>query len=207
MNFQAIDQANGNNVTIWATMTEHLGVTQKDGKLKLKCKLKDDNGVTHNAHIHKGNGELPGTEHLEKRMEFSLSTFQGTYNGQPYTGYSGFWSHGAATSAPQNTQQAPSPPAQGTNYHQPAPQVRIEPDWDAIAEGKVRHGILCAMLQGGISVDYSEVLRHTVFVMTGIDPDSVPSPDSSIQEPKYQANPNWIGDSPEPPPDDSQIPF
>lgn len=121
MNFQEIDSANGNNVAIWATMTEHLGVTQKDGKLKLKCKLKDDNGITHNVHIHKGNGELPGTEHLEKRMEFNLNTFQGNYQGQPYTGYSGFWNDSAQVT-PQNAQQAPSQAAQSTNYQLPAPQ-------------------------------------------------------------------------------------
>ena len=89
--------------------------------------------------------------------------------------------------APQNPQQAPSQPAQGTNYQQPATQGKKEPDWDAIAEGKVRHGILCAMLQGGISVDYPEVLRHTVFVMTGIDPDSVPDPHPSIQNNPIEA--------------------
>jgi len=55
-------------------------------------------------------------------------------------------------------------------------------DWDAIAKGKVRCNVLCAMLQGGISVDYPEVLRHTTFIMTGIDPDSAPDPDPSIQE-------------------------
>lgn len=108
----------------------------------------------------------------------------------------------------QNTQQAPSQPTQATNkpynaLHSPQPysQGKKEPDWDAITEGKVRHGILCAMLQGGVSVDYPEVLRHTVFVMTGKDPNSIPEPDPSIQN-----NPDYVGDEP-PPPTDDNIPF
>ena len=43
------------------------------------------------------------------------------------------------------------------------------------------------MLQGGISVDYPEVLRHTVFVMTGIDPSKIPDPDPSIQNEPIKA--------------------
>jgi len=85
--------------------------------------------------------------------------------------------------APQNSPQMPQNAPQSTNYQQPTPQQgKREPDWDAIAQGKVRCNVLCAMLQGGITVDYTEVLRHTNFIMTGKDPDNYPDPDQSITE-------------------------
>ena len=88
------------------------------------------------------------------------------------------------TNTQQNNQQAPSQPAQATNYQPPAPQ---EPDWDAIAEGKVRCNVLCAMLQGGITVDYPEVLEHTAFIMSGIDTRKISNPDPSIQNEPIEA--------------------
>lgn len=202
MNFQAVQQANGQNVTMFGTFNEIGGVSLTQNKKQVcKCQLIDDNGEKHLVRLY---GTMPGPALLGQRQQFTLSTYSGkTQQGQPYTGYSGFWNDKAQV-APQNTQQAPPQPAQGTNYQPPAPQGKKEPDWDAIdaiAEGKVRHGILCAMLQGGFSVDYLEVLRHTVFVMTGIDPDSVPNPDPSITN-----NPNYVGDDP-PPTGDDNIPF
>ena len=195
MNFQAIDQASGKNVKIWATLFvwESIAFTPNQAKY-LSCKLRDDDGVEHKCRIYEGKGSLPGQENLNKRLEFSLSCYQGTtQQNQPYTGYSGFWSHGATTSAPQNTQQAPSQPAQATNYQPPAQiQVKKEPDWDAIAEEKVRCNVLCAMLQGGITVDYPEVLEHTAFIMSGIDTRKIPEPDQSIQN-----NPDYVGDGQE----------
>ena len=167
MNFQAVDSANGNNIKIWATMTEHLGVTQKDGKLKLKCKLRDDDGVTHNAHIHKGKGELPGVEHLNQRMEFNLSTFQGTYQDAIYTGYSGFWSHG--TTAPQSAQQASPQPAQRTN----APQT-------GSIDVELRKSVVCAYIAAGAAgaqMLVEEIEYWMEYIKTGIDkslPDNRP---------------------------------
>lgn len=195
-NFNSVDQANGNNVAIWATMTEHLGVTQKDGKLKLKCKLKDDNGVTHNVHIHKGNGELPGTEHLEKRMEFNLNTFQGNYKGQPYTGYSGFWSHGATASASQNQQQGTQPPAQPTNYKQPAPQGMSQQDAASFAINAA------AKIFGEAprEMPANEAAKLLIQI-------AEPIKKWILNEPlQYQANPDYVGDDP-PKPKDDDIPF
>ncbi len=39
--------------------------------------------------------------------------------------------NGSVAKQLQNQQQAPSPPAQATNYQSPAPQGKKEPDWDA----------------------------------------------------------------------------
>jgi len=197
MNFQAVEQANGNKVTIFGTFTEIGGVQYTpQQKAKAICKIRDTTGIEHKVHIYQGIGELPTPQNLNQRCQFTISTFQGNYKGQPYIGYSGFWNSNAQV-APHNTQQAP----QATNSPQSAPQGKKDPDWDAIAEGKVRHGILCAMLSGGISVDYEEVLRHTTFVMTGKNHDAYPDPDPSIQN-----NPDYVGDNPRPPADED-IPF
>jgi len=157
VNFQAVDQANGKNVTIWATLTEHLGVTQKDGKLKLKCKLKDDDGVLHSVHVHKGNGELPSVEHLNQRMEFNLSTFQGKYDNKPYTGYSGFWSHGA-TKGSQSTPQKPPQPAQRPN----APKQGSN-------DVEIRKSVVCAYLCTGTKPLVENIEYWIKYIKTGID--------------------------------------
>ena len=155
-------------------------VTQPDWLEHLKKHLIDDDGVEHKCRIYEGKGSLPGQEYLNKRLEFSIGSYQGTYQGQPYTSYSGFWSHGAVN-APQNQQQAPRQGTPATNYQRPVPQGKKEPNWDAIAKGKVRCAVLCGMLQGGIQVDYTEVLVYTRFIMTGIDP-NIPDPHPDIQE-------------------------
>jgi len=102
------------------------------------------------------------------------------YNSNRYLDYVAVKeSQQAFQNAPQTPQNAP----QSTNN-------KKDVDWDAIAKGKVRCQVLCAMLQGGISVDYPEVLRHTDFIMLGIDPDSVPNPHPDITENQYGYNPN-----------------
>jgi len=194
MSFQAVDQANGNNIKIWATMTEHLGVTQKDGKFKLKCKLQDDDGVTHNAHIHKGNGELPSVEHLNQRMEFNLRTFQGIRQGQPYTGYSGFWSHGA-TNTSQNTQQAPSQPAQPTNPQQPTPQGMSQQDAASFAINAA------ARIFGEAPKEMPANKAANLLIQI-----AEPIKEWILGKPQYKANPDYVGDDP-PKPKDDDIPF
>jgi hypothetical protein len=81
-------------------------------KPKAVCKIRDDMGAEHKVHIHQGKGYLPGPTQLNQRCQFSLSTFQGNYQGKPYTGYSGFWNQNAQVQ-PQAPQQ-PQQPAQGT---------------------------------------------------------------------------------------------
>ncbi|MCK5016922.1 MAG: hypothetical protein KAS32_07600 [Candidatus Peribacteraceae bacterium] len=75
-------------------------------------------------------------------------------------------------STPQNPQQAPSRPAQGTNYQQPAPQGKKEPNWDAIARGKVRNSVVCAFI--GAPIDAMPSIKDMEYwvdyIMTGIDP-------------------------------------
>ena len=115
MNFQAVEQANGNKVTIFGTFTEIGGVQYtSQQKAKAICKVRDTTGVEHKVHIYQGTGQLPAPENLNQRHQFTLSTFQGTYENNPYTGYSGFWNNKARVNqnTPQNSPQSPKPQQQ-----------------------------------------------------------------------------------------------
>jgi len=127
MNFQAVESGRGNKVTMFGVFMEIGGVQYTpQQKAKSICKIADDNGVSHNVHIYQGTGQLPQPAQLQQRHSFSLSTFEGNYQGKPYTGYSGFWQDNAQTrqQAPPQAPQAPQQPAGATN----APK---EVDWDA----------------------------------------------------------------------------
>lgn len=119
MNFHAVDANNGNLVDMFGTFMVIGGVQYTPNqKAKAICKIADDNGVSHNVHIHQGNGELPTTSCLQQRHAFSISTFQGNYQNKPYTGYSGFWNNKAKVQ-----QQAPSQPPQGPQQAAQVPQA------------------------------------------------------------------------------------
>ncbi|MCK9370380.1 hypothetical protein M0R04_10770 [Candidatus Dojkabacteria bacterium] len=61
------------------------------------------------------------------------------------------------------------------NSQQATPQPQYvkqqdKPDWEAISRGKVRHGIVCAMLQNGKSYDdiATQLLRFEQLIMNGV---------------------------------------
>jgi len=158
MNFQAVEQANGKNVTIWATMASWEGIAFSTNQAKyLSCKLTDDNGIEHKCRIYEGKGTLPGQEYLEKRMEFSLKCYQGNYQGKPYTGYSGFWSHGA-TKGSQNTPQAPQNAPQSTN----APKRGNN-------DVEIRKWVTCALLTWEKTPLVEDIEYWIKYIKTGVD--------------------------------------
>lgn len=131
MNFGVVEQNNGNLVSMLGVLTEVGGTTlTTQGKPKAICKIQDDTGVSHNVHIHQGKGLLPTTALLNRKCQFSISTFQGNHQGQSYTGYSGFWNDRAQVgqqSVPQTLQQGPS---QATE--RPKETEKVSQDvWDA----------------------------------------------------------------------------
>ena len=68
----------------------------------------------------------------------------------------------------QRPQQQPRPqPRQNPPTASPQATGKHEPNWDAIAQGKVRHGLVCAYLNGGKEPDYAKILKHFEFIMTG----------------------------------------
>lgn len=202
MNFQAVAQANGNKITMFGIFI-NIGGTQFTPQQKAKsiCKIRDDTGAEKNVHIYQGTGQLPQPQELNHRHQFTLSSFQGNYQGKPYVGYSGFWNSNAQTNqnTPSQPQQAPSQPAQATNYQQPAPTQGKQRDYDAENRGKVRtQFIKAAIISGDLRCrSFADVLTLTEFAMTGID--------LNVQQ-QTNANPEYVGDDP-PPPTNDDIPF
>lgn len=140
MNFQAVEQANGNSVTMFGVFTEVGGVSYtQNQKAKSVCKITDDMGISHRVHIYQGKGQLPTPQQAGQRWQFNLSTFQGTSPGGSYTGYSGFWISSAQVNQPQ--QNAPQNIPQGGQWTPPkgrqaTPQATgatkaKDVDWDA----------------------------------------------------------------------------
>lgn len=161
MNFNAVDQANGKNIKIWATLFVWEGISFTTNQAKyLSCKLRDDDGVEHKCRIYEGKGSLPGSEHLEERMEFSIGSYQGTYQGSQYTGYSGFWSHGATTSAPQDSPSTPQNAPQSTNAPQTGNNIEI------------RKSVVCAYIAAGAAgaqMLVEEIEYWMEYIKTGVD--------------------------------------
>jgi hypothetical protein len=124
MNFQRVEAANGQLETMKGLLVEVGGVTlNSKQKQQCKCKVQDEAGVKHNVTFHAGNKGCPNPNDLNQWGIMSLSTFQGNYQGKPYTGYSGFW-NGVAAGQPQTTPQTATAAA-------PPQQPKKEPDWDA----------------------------------------------------------------------------
>lgn len=163
MNFQAVEQANGNDVTINAIATA-LGATEyttQKGTPFMKCKLTDANGRMEDVTIWQGKGHpIPGSMQGQT-LSFNLNC---KVNGK-YTNYGGFWNAAAQTQpiqpqAQPQGQQAPQQPAQRPNV----------PQKDDRAEGMVRHGVVCAYISAGVEPEVPQVQYWTEFIMTGQTP-------------------------------------
>lgn len=78
------------------------------------------------------------------------------------------------------SQTAQAPPVAPQNAPQPAQATNSTPDWDAIAEGKVRHGVVCAFIVAGhAEVDISAVDYWVRYIIDGTV--NAPEPESSGQ--------------------------
>ncbi len=222
MNFAQVKQANvppttGNNITMFGIFNEVGGVAlTQNQKQVCKCQITDDSGEKHLVRIY---GTMPTPALLNMRQEFSLSSYQGkNQQGQPYTGYSGFWNDRAmvnqvpanAPPAPYATPQAPQQPAQPPNVPQAPqappsrPQALNMPDTYAYpvtpetARRMARTAFITASLGNGQTPLYSYITELVEYSYTGIEPHNPPA--------QGQANPDYVGDDP-PPPEDDSIPF
>lgn len=197
MNFVAIKQANGNNIAIFATFNEVGGVSlTANQKQVCKCQLTDDNGEKHLVRLY---GTMPTPALLNMRQEFSLSSYQGkNQQGQPYTGFSGFWNDRAqvnqvpanAPQAPhtipqatQNRPQQPNVPQQGMNM----PDTYAYPVTPETARRMARTAFITAILQNNQDPLLSYVTGLVEYSYTGIEPSKVPDPHPSIQNEPIQA--------------------
>ena len=187
MNWQTVEQANGQNAQMNGTITEFCGegINEKSGKPWKKVKVTDGNKI-HNVTLR--GDTLPGPDALDKPSSFTLATYQGTYQNKQYTGYSGFW-NGLAQGQP-----APQGFSQSA---QKLGNKKQEPDWDKIAEGKVRCNVVCSGIQSGqlecktpAAVDYwtDFVMRHEE-----IQPESPDGPDYLPEDTTdYSQEPDWM---------------
>ena len=221
MNFQTVKQANGNNVTLFATFNEVGGVSlTQNQKQVCKCRLIDDNREKHLVRLY---GTMPTPALLNMRQEFSLSSYQGkNQQGQPYTGFSGFWNDRAmvnqvpanappapytappapqappapynAPQTPQLAPQQPNVPQQGMNM----PDTYAYPVTPETARRMARTAFITAMLQNGQSPLLSYVTELVEYSYTGIEP--------NVQQQEGNVNPDYVGDKP-PPTVDDDIPF
>ncbi len=204
MNFATIrtiiDQKadNGYAVTMpmWGTITEFKGEgLSSSNKPWKKVVIQDDNGEKHNVTLR---GTLPGPQVMNQRCQFDLSAYAGQLSdGQSYTGYSGFWKHGAQ--AGQQGQQAPPQARQAPNVPTPAPQRPQNTTVDH--ERRVKNRGICLSyalehLTIPLQDAYAAALEMAEFIETGIiprpkprttasdeyDASNVPGPDPNIQE-------------------------
>ena len=209
MNFIAVKQANGQNVTMLATFNEIGGVSlNQNQKPVCKCQITDDNGEKHLVRLY--NQNMPTTALLNMRQQFTLSSYQGqTQKSQPYTGYSGFWDDRAmvnqvpdnAPPAPHTIPQTPQSRPQSTNVPQQGmklPDTYAYPVTPETQGRMARSVVIEAMLRSGRKPLLSYAAELADFITTGIDPAKAKA--------QYQTNPNYVGDDP-PPPQDSEIPF
>ena len=221
LNFQQVKQVNGQNVTLFATFNDVGGVSLTQNQKQVsKCHLTDDSGEKHLVRLY---GTMPTPALINMRQEFSLSSYQGkNQQGQPYTGFSGFWNDRAmvnqvpanappapyaappspqapynAPQAPQNRPQQPNVPQQGMNM----PDTYAYPVTPETARRMARTAFMAAMLQNGQSPLYSYVTELVEYSYTGIEP-SIVNP----QEDNANSGVEVCGDCGQPRPCDC-IPF
>ena len=201
MNFQAVKEANGQNVTMFGTFNEIGGVTltQKNQKQVCKCQITDDNGEKHLIRIY--NQNMPTTALLNMRQQFTLSSYQGqNQQGQPYTGFSGFWDDRAMVdqvvppnapqaphTIPQTPPQQPNVPPQAPRQDMKTPDTYAYPVTPETARRMARTAFIAAMLQNKQTPLYSYVTELVEYSYTGIEPSKAPDLDPSIQNSPVKA--------------------
>ncbi|KKN75906.1 hypothetical protein LCGC14_0376140 [marine sediment metagenome] len=160
MNFNAVRQANGANLTISAIADRIDGTSFiPSGTPKQDCKFTDSKGEQQSVTIWQGNGQpIP-----EGKVGQTLSINISCKTKGNRTNYGGFWN--ATAQVAQLSSQPASQGAQNAAGSQ-------KPDWDAIAEGKVRHGLVCAAIESNqlVCKDVSDLDYWKKYVMTGTVP-------------------------------------
>ena len=199
MNFQAVREANGNNVVINAIATLIDGTTYTQaGKPKQYCKFTDANGEQQGVSIYQGTGQPIPPEKQGITLSINISAKTSPQGNKLY--YGGFWNSNAqvkpiSVQTPQQPRQAPQQAAQQPN----APQN----DRNISIEREVAFKAACEYC-GRMAIPKEQLIKVAkaghYFIATGNDINDIPNPDPSI------TNPNYVGDNP-PPPTGDGIPF
>lgn len=82
-----------------------------------------------------------------------------------------------STNAPQDSPQGSQQPHRTTKAPQSDPET----------EGKVRHGLVCACIQGGMKLSIKELEGWKKYIMTGQPPDSYEGVDPAYEEARASA--------------------
>jgi hypothetical protein len=174
MNFQAVRNGNEQNIAMSGILASLDGITYTtNGAPKQRCKITDANQEAQFVTIYQGNGLPIPDNKISQTLSFNISYKM--VHGKGY--YGGFWNSTAQVAPLSQT-----PPSQPPQVSQNAPQAANgrnksngQPDWDAIAEGKVRHGIVIAGIESGqIALGpknlIGDILYWQEFIMTGKAP-------------------------------------
>jgi len=224
MNFQAVQQANGQMVTMFGTIVEFKGegVNPKSQKPYKKVAITDDSGVKHNVTLR---GNLPDPSLLNQRAQFSLDSYQGNYQGQPYTGYSGFWNNQAQVAPQGQTSGAAQDSLTYTPVNQPSQQQPVQQapvqqqaytppvkpvsrDYDKENRGKCRFGFYQAAITMGMTPVQLVADMPTLNAIEKLVDFSMEGFDVPVNLPSDSGPPPAEGEAQSPAcDDDSEIPF
>ena len=164
MNFKAVREANGDNLIMSAIANRIDGITHiPSGTPKQDCKFTDASGEQQSVTIWQGNGQPLPEDKVGQTLSISISC---KTKGNR-TNYGGFWNSTAQVAPLSILPTQGSQNAAGSD----------KPDWDAIAEGKVRHGLVCAGIASSqlICTDIYALERWKAYIMTGkgVQPEDV----------------------------------
>jgi len=208
MNFATIaqlkNQKDTNNYPVrlqmFATINEIGGIqANQKGTTFCKVKLTDDNGEKHSVTLY---NTVPPMNLVNTRQIFALSSFTGTYNGQPYTGFSGFWQDG---NQQQGRQQAPQQ-AQQPRHQAPAGKAPPASSRDSSIERQCAWKTAGTVAASRPQFTFEDAIKWAqgglYFIETGGDLTKMPpwneqEPQGTIQ----QEEPNG------PPPTNDDVPF
>ncbi|KKN22340.1 hypothetical protein LCGC14_0916060 [marine sediment metagenome] len=137
---------------------------------KQKVVLKDDTQASTEITVQTKFADGLMTENMiGTTARWRCKWFGSQYQGNQIVGYTLDKMPQASTSqpAPPQAPQAPPTSPQQTNARN---KPNGQPDWDAIAEGKVRHGVVCACLQSGKEPDIGACDYWVRYIIDGKAP-------------------------------------
>ena len=137
MNFQTVRQFKGQKDDKgYPSKVDMIGIFTEVGggaytpnqKLFCDCQVRDMAGEKHKVRLYVKESIPPGLQNME--CSFSISAYDGEYQGKPYVGYSGFWND-KVVPRPQGSHQGPQTPPQGIK---PPPGIDVQSQIIEMAE-------------------------------------------------------------------------
>lgn len=121
MNFETIYNTRGQKVPMFGTLKELKGGGMTaNNKPFAKVSITDDTGKTSNVKIY--GDVLPQAQQIGQRLQWTISTYDYTYQGKQGVAFSGFWNSNAQV-APLHQQYASQPQNQYGCVPQMSPQT------------------------------------------------------------------------------------